>query len=85
MSTETGTSPNESNDCSVNLVVPETTVTLVTVIIGTVVGLTFLFGFGNALALGLRLGVPIWVAPFRARRTRRSRNYESRRGPGPRS
>ncbi|MCK9930676.1 hypothetical protein MXD62_26555 [Frankia sp. Mgl5] len=29
-----------------------------------VVGLTFLFGFGNVLALGLRLGVPIWVAPL---------------------
>jgi hypothetical protein len=29
-----------------------------------VVGLTFLFGFGNVLALGLRLGVPVWVAPL---------------------
>ncbi|SDM87367.1 hypothetical protein SAMN04488074_12864 [Lentzea albidocapillata subsp. violacea] len=36
----------------------------VTVIMGTVVGLTFLFGFGNVLSLGLRLGVPIWVAPL---------------------
>jgi hypothetical protein len=30
----------------------------VTVIMGTVVGLTFLFGFGNVLNLALRLGVP---------------------------
>ncbi|WP_410659615.1 hypothetical protein [Amycolatopsis sp. lyj-112] len=27
------------------------------------VELTFLFGFGNVLALALRLGVPVWVAP----------------------
>ncbi|MCE7008193.1 hypothetical protein LWC34_36050 [Kibdelosporangium philippinense] len=33
-------------------------------IIGVVVGLTFLFGFGNVLNLALRLGVPIWVAPL---------------------
>jgi hypothetical protein len=31
---------------------------------GTVVGLTFPFGFGNVLNLALRLGVPIWVAPL---------------------
>jgi hypothetical protein len=36
----------------------------VTIIMGTVVGLTFLFGFGNVLTLALRLGVPIWVAPL---------------------
>jgi hypothetical protein len=36
----------------------------VTVIMGTVVGLTFLFGFGNVLSLALRLGVPVWVAPL---------------------
>ncbi|TCO55617.1 hypothetical protein [Actinocrispum wychmicini] len=36
----------------------------VTVILGTVVGLTFLFGFGNVLNLALRLGVPGWVAPL---------------------
>ncbi len=36
----------------------------VTVIIGTVVGLTFTFGFGNVLTLALRLGVLIWVAPL---------------------
>ena len=36
----------------------------VTVIMGTVIGLTFLFGFGNVLALGLRLGVPAYVAPL---------------------
>jgi hypothetical protein len=36
----------------------------VTAIMGTVVGLTFLFGFGNVLNLALRLGVPVWVAPL---------------------
>jgi hypothetical protein len=36
----------------------------VTVIMGTVVGLTFLFGFGNVLTLALRLRVPVWVAPL---------------------
>lgn len=36
----------------------------VTVIMGIVVGLTFLFGFGNVLNLALRLGVPAWVAPL---------------------
>ncbi|MCC8245066.1 hypothetical protein [Saccharothrix luteola] len=36
----------------------------VTVIIGVVVGLTFVFGFGNVLSLALGLGVPIWVAPL---------------------
>jgi hypothetical protein len=36
----------------------------VTAIMGTVVGLTFLFGFGNVLDLALRLGVPVWVAPL---------------------
>jgi hypothetical protein len=37
---------------------------IVTVIMGVVVGLTFLFGFGNVLNLALRLGVPVWVAPL---------------------
>lgn len=36
----------------------------VAVIMATVVGLTFLFGFGNVLSLALRLGVPVWVAPL---------------------
>lgn len=36
----------------------------ITVITATVVGLTFAFGFGNVLALALRLGVPVWVAPL---------------------
>ena len=35
---------------------------MVTVIVGTVVGLTFLFGLGNVAALGIRLGVPTYVA-----------------------
>jgi hypothetical protein len=50
--------------CSEPLVGPEAPTRLVTVIAGIVVALTFLFGFGNVLALGLRLGVPIWVAPL---------------------
>nr|WP_285490166.1 hypothetical protein [Amycolatopsis taiwanensis] len=33
-------------------------------IMATVVGLTFLFGFGNVLDLALRLGVPVWIAPL---------------------
>jgi hypothetical protein len=41
-----------------------TVVRAVTAIMGTVVGLTFLFGFGNVLNLALRLGVPAWVAPL---------------------
>jgi hypothetical protein len=36
----------------------------VTVIMGTVVGSTFTFGFGNVLTPALRLGVPVWVAPL---------------------
>ncbi|WP_026360766.1 hypothetical protein [Amycolatopsis nigrescens] len=41
-----------------------TVVKAVTVIMGAVVGLTFLFGFGNVLSLALRLGVLVWVAPL---------------------
>jgi hypothetical protein len=41
-----------------------TIVRAITTIMGTVVGLTFLFGFGNVLNLALRLGVPVWVAPL---------------------
>ncbi|MFD2414847.1 hypothetical protein [Amycolatopsis pigmentata] len=40
------------------------TVWSVSVIMATVVGLTFLFGFGNVLDLALRLGVPVWIAPL---------------------
>ncbi len=36
----------------------------VTVLMGVVVGLTFVFGFGNITALGIRLGVPVYVAPL---------------------
>jgi hypothetical protein len=32
-----------------------------------VVGLTFMFGFGNVWTLALRLGVPPWVAPLASR------------------
>nr|WP_253209376.1 SpdA protein [Streptomyces niphimycinicus] len=44
----------------------ERTITLrgVTAIMAAVVGLTFLFGFGNVWTLALRLGVPPWVAPL---------------------
>jgi hypothetical protein len=40
------------------------TLRAVTVIMATVVGLTFMFGFGNVWTLALRLGVPPWVAPL---------------------
>ncbi|WP_225859378.1 hypothetical protein [Streptomyces albicerus] len=36
----------------------------VTVIAGALVGLAFLFGFGNVWTLALRLGVSAWVAPL---------------------
>jgi hypothetical protein len=36
----------------------------VTLIVGVIVALTFLFSFGNVLTLALRLGVPVWVAPL---------------------
>jgi hypothetical protein len=36
----------------------------VTTMMGIVIGLTFLFGFGNVLALALRIGVPAYVAPL---------------------
>ncbi|KLL09764.1 hypothetical protein [Protofrankia coriariae] len=64
MNSRPATSTSGSNRRSVDLAVPETPARLVTVIVGIVVALTFLFGFGNVLALGLRLGVPIWVAPL---------------------
>ncbi|ONH50397.1 hypothetical protein CcI49_37115 [Frankia sp. CcI49] len=35
---------------------------MVTVIVGTVVGLAFLFGLGNVATLGIRFGVPTYVA-----------------------
>jgi hypothetical protein len=58
------TSSIESNGRSEPLAVPDASARLVTGIVGVVVALTFCFGFGNVLALGLRLGVPIWVAPL---------------------
>jgi len=36
----------------------------VTAIMAAAVGLTFLFGFGNVLSPGPRLGVSVWVAPL---------------------
>jgi hypothetical protein len=36
----------------------------VTVVVFTIAGLAFAFGFGNGWALGLRLGVPVWIAPL---------------------
>jgi hypothetical protein len=47
-----------------NLTEPDIVARAVTVIMAAVVGLTFLFGFGNVLNLALRLGVPGWVAPL---------------------
>jgi hypothetical protein len=43
---------------------PAAIVRAVTAIMGMVVGLTFLFGFGNVLNLALRLDIPVWVAPL---------------------
>jgi hypothetical protein len=43
------------------------TLRAVTVIMATVVGLTFMFGFGNVWTLALRLGVPPWVAHLASR------------------
>lgn len=37
---------------------------VVSLLMGVVVGLTFLFGFGNVLNLALELGVPAYVAPL---------------------
>ncbi|MCK9905067.1 hypothetical protein MXD63_34260 [Frankia sp. Cpl3] len=62
MSARPATSPAGSNTCSVDLVGPNGTARMVTVIVGTVVGLTFLFGLGNVATLGIRLGVPTYVA-----------------------
>jgi hypothetical protein len=56
----------------------------VTVIMGTVVGLTFMFGFGNVLNLALRLGVPIWVAPPGCTRSRPVDPRPPARHPAPR-
>jgi hypothetical protein len=36
----------------------------VTTVVFVIAGLTFAFGAGNGLALGLRLGVPGWIAPL---------------------
>ncbi len=58
MSTSTGELPRSSGSGRA------TVVQAVTVIMGIVVGLTFMFGFGNVLNLALRLGVPAWVAPL---------------------
>jgi hypothetical protein len=35
-----------------------------TLIVGIIVALTFLFGFGNVFTLALHLGVPVWFAPL---------------------
>jgi len=56
------TSSTESNTRSVDLAVSDGPVRLVTVIVGAVVALTFLFAFGNVATLGIRLGVPTYVA-----------------------
>ncbi len=52
MSVRPATSSTEPNTRSAHLVVPDAPVRLVTVIVGIVVGLTFLFGFGNVATLG---------------------------------
>jgi hypothetical protein len=42
----------------------QTVARFVTVTMGLVIGLTFLFGFGNVLNLALKLQVPVFVAPL---------------------
>ena len=42
----------------------DVTLCCVSVIAGVVVALTFIFGFGNVLDLGLGLGVPRLIAPL---------------------
>ncbi|WP_328604339.1 hypothetical protein OG943_30350 [Amycolatopsis sp. NBC_00345] len=42
----------------------QTVARFVTVTMGLVIGLTFLFGFGNVLNLALKLQVPAFVAPL---------------------
>lgn len=70
MSDATETACSVAADCPPNRGVaqhatdPARVVRAVTVIMGVVVALTFLFGFGNVLNLALRLGVPAWVAPL---------------------
>lgn len=34
----------------------------ITGVVFVIAGLSFVFGFGNGLSLGLRLGVPAWIA-----------------------
>ncbi|GGW15158.1 hypothetical protein GCM10018980_40130 [Streptomyces capoamus] len=36
----------------------------VTAVVFVIAGLSFVFGFGNGWSLGVRLGVPIWIAPL---------------------
>ncbi|CAJ60043.1 MULTISPECIES: hypothetical protein [Frankia] len=62
MSARLATTSIESNVRSAGLAGPDVAVRLVTAIVGTVVGLTFLFAFGNVATLGIRLGVPTYVA-----------------------
>jgi hypothetical protein len=37
---------------------------VVTAVVFVIAGLTFCFGFGNGLAVGVQLGVPGWIAPL---------------------
>ncbi len=53
----------ESNERSAYLAVPDTPVRLVTVIVGVVVGLTFLFGLGYVATLGVPTSAAVLVAP----------------------
>ncbi|ETA00429.1 hypothetical protein CcI6DRAFT_04184 [Frankia sp. CcI6] len=64
MRTPDGAGPAGAPAVDVSAQSRDIAVTLVTLIMALVVGLTFLFGFGNVLQLGLRLGVPIWIAPL---------------------
>ena len=59
-----GIGPSPASSQSDAVIERKVTLRAVTLIMATVVGLTFLFGFGNVWTLALRLGVPPWVAPL---------------------
>ncbi|ABW12850.1 hypothetical protein Franean1_3448 [Parafrankia sp. EAN1pec] len=50
----------------------------VTMLIGSVVALSFLFGLGNVWSLGIRLGVPAYIAPLNPRGFTRSEGFSAR-------
>lgn len=60
MMSSVSSSPEQASSSSEEVIVRRA----VTMIVGVVVGLTFMFGFGNVWSLAVRLGVPAFVAPL---------------------